>query len=100
MSFTRGYIITSSTEIPLVVKPIRLRYFLVPMVLGIISEQISMSRVVRADIHPTHTLPKALVVSTPTSEAPKVLAMVFIARMAAMGLSISVLYLLKRMAGR
>ena len=53
ISSTNGYITTCSMEMPLVVKPIRLRYLLVPMVLGMISEQTRIRMVVSADIHPT-----------------------------------------------
>ena len=65
-----------------------------------ISETTRMRRVTTADITPTQVLPKARAVKTPTREAPKVLAMVFIARMAAIGLSMEVLYFLNRVAGR
>ena len=69
------------------------------MVLGMISAQKRMSTVTIADITPTQPLPRALAVKTPTRDAPKVFAMVFIDRMAAMGLSISVLYFLNFFAG-
>ena len=57
-----------------------------------------MSTVTTADIAPTHPLPRAFVVKTPTRDAPKVFAMVFIERIAAIGLSISVLYFLNLVA--
>ena len=62
----------------------------VPMVLGIISENINISIVVMAETSPNHSFPNIRVVCLPTPAAPIVLAMVLRDRIAAIGLSISV----------
>ena len=83
----------------LAANPISSFQWLVPMVLGMISEMIRISKVIRALTRPNHCEPKSRVACRPTPAAPMVFAMVLSDRMAAMGREESVLNRFIRLAG-